>query len=153
MAQPLLHPMGEESLRPHPAPVARAAADTPPRWALRAANEEEAVLRPVDEETLRPVARPPASLPETEIEEDPPLFAPLPDPEIEPEPAPPPPPKPHPPRDDSRDAVPTSQMPLPVCVPLDVNPFAPRRRVWPWVLGAALCALAVLGWRIFGTLK
>lgn len=141
MAQPLLHPMGEESLRPHPAPVARAAADTPPRWALRAANEEDAVLRPADEAALRAAVLP-------EIEEE----SLLPEPEIDIE-ASPPPVKKHPPWDDSRDAVPTSQMPLPVCVPLDVNPFAPRRRVWPWVLGAALCALAVLVWRIFCAMK
>lgn len=54
------------------------------------------------------------------------------------------------PQDGSGDAVPTSQMPVPACVPLGEDPFAPRRRVWPWLLGTAvLCALAVLGWWIF----
>jgi len=48
------------------------------------------------------------------------------------------------------DAMPTGQMPLPVCVPLDEDPFAPRRRAWPWVLGtAALCALLGLAVWIF----
>lgn len=50
------------------------------------------------------------------------------------------------PEGERQEAVPTSQMPTPVCVPLDEDPFAPRRRVWPWVLGAALCALLGLGW-------
>lgn len=45
------------------------------------------------------------------------------------------------------DAMPTGQMPRPVSVPLDENPFAPRRRVWPWALGAA--ALLLLGCWIF----
>lgn len=132
MERPLLYPLGEASLRPRPAPVARAASDKPPRWraldradeALRAANIP---LRPADEtllvageETLLAAA---LCAPEEEGAYS--AYAP---------------------EEERQEAVPTSQMPTPVCVPLDEDPFAPRRRVWPWVLGAALCALLGLGW-------
>lgn len=128
MERPLLYPMGEASLRPRPAPVASAASDKPPRW--RAPERADEALRAADI-TLRAAG------------EDELLAAALRAPEEE---------SAHsayaPEEEEGAEAVPTSQMPTPVCVPLDEAPFAPRRRVWPWVLGAALCALLGLGWRL-----
>ena len=132
MERPLLYPMGEASLRPRPAPVASAASDKPPRWraperasdeALRAANmapwaADEALPAAGEEELLAAALAP---------KEENAHGA-------------------YTPEEEGAEALPTSQMPTPVCVPLDEDPFAPRRRVWPWVLGAALCALLGLGW-------
>lgn len=46
---------------------------------------------------------------------------------------------------DQEDAMPTEQMPVPVCVPLyDLNAEKPRRKTWPFVI-AALLALGAAG--------
>ena len=148
MERPLLYPMGEASLRPRPAPVASAASDKPPRWraperadeALRAAD---ITLRAADGDCLEGEAPRPVGEALRAAGEDELLAAALRAPEEE---------SAHsayaPEEEEGAEAVPTSQMPTPVCVPLDEAPFAPRRRVWPWVLGAALCALLGLGWRL-----
>lgn len=129
MERPLLYPMDEAGLRARPAPVACAASDTPPRW--RAPAQADEGLRAAGEglrasgEGLRPAGE---GLRPAE---------PCPDDTDAPE-------------EEGPDAMPTGQMPLPVCVPLDENPFAPRRRVWPWALGAVvICALLALGFWIF----
>lgn len=132
MERPLLYPLGEASLRPRPAPVARAASDKPPRW--RAPDRADEIPRAADM-ALRSADEALRSAGEEEL-----LAAALRAPEEEGAHSA------YAPEEESQEAVPTSQMPTPVCVPLDEDPFAPRRRVWPWVLGAALCALLGLGW-------
>ena len=123
MERPLLYPMDEVGLRARPAPVACAASNTPPRW--RAPAQADEGLRPADEGLRASGAE---ELRAAEPCPD--------DPDV--------------PEEEGPDAMPTGQMPLPVCVPLDENPFAPRRRVWPWALGAVvICALLALGFWIF----